>query len=114
MQAYLDRRSREWDGRLETLAQAHLGALEWYGPDVLAHVDALASDERPELGAAILKYRCLEAKLHGASWLDVDGAPRIMAACIDDRRAVMPRSIATLDQLLARDGARSRAWTRVR
>ncbi len=109
MQAYVDRRSREWGGRLETLAQAYLGSLEWYGPDVLAHVDALASDERPELGAAILKYRCLEANLHGASWLDVDGAPRIMAACIDDRRAVIPRSIATLDQLLARDCARSRA-----
>jgi hypothetical protein len=67
----------------------------------MEHVDALVSDERPDLGAAILKYRCFEADLHGASWLDVDGAPRIMAACIDERRPTMPRSIATLDRLLA-------------
>ena len=46
---------------------------------------------------------CLEVNLHSASLRDLDGAPRIMAACIDDRRATMPRSIATLDRLLARE-----------
>ncbi|MBK9114093.1 MAG: hypothetical protein IPM22_00245 [Betaproteobacteria bacterium] len=103
VRAYLERREREWGGRLEKLSQAYLGSLEWYGPDALEHVDALVADERPDLGAAVLKYRCFEADLHGASWLDVDGAPRIMAACIDERRAAMPRSIATLDRLLARE-----------
>ena len=103
VRAYLERREREWGGRLEKLSQAYLGSLEWYGPDALAHVDALVSDERPDLGAAILKYRCFEADLHGASWLDVDGAPRLMGACVDARRAAMPRSIATLDRLLAQE-----------
>ncbi len=66
-------------------------------------MDALASDDRPELGAAILKYRCLEANLQGASLRDIDGASRLMGACIDARRAAMPRSIATLDRLLAQE-----------
>lgn len=103
VRAYLERREREWGVRLEKLSQAYLGSLEWYGPDALEHVDALVSDERPNLGAAILKYRCFEADLHGASWLDVEGAPRLMGACVDARRAAMPRSIATLDRLLAQE-----------
>ncbi len=103
VRAYLERREREWGGRLEKLSQAYLGSLEWYGPGALAYVDALASDDRPELGAAILKYRCLEANLQGASLRDIDGASRLMGACIDARRAAMPRSIATLDRLLAQE-----------
>lgn len=102
VQAYLDKQAKEWGRPPEKLSQAYLGKLAWYGPDALPHVDALATDERPELGAAILKYRCFEVNLPGMS-PDGEAAGRAMAACIDERRAAMPRSLAVLDRLLANE-----------
>jgi hypothetical protein len=102
VQAYLDKQEQAWGRPPEKLAQAYLGSLEWYGPDALPHIDALASDERPDLGAAILKYRCLEISLPGMS-PDGEAATRDMATCIDERRAAMPRSLAVLDRLLANE-----------
>lgn len=102
VEAYLDKQVQEWGRPPEKLAQAYLGKLEWYGPDALPHVDALATDERPDLGAAILKYRCLEVNLPAMS-PDGEVAARAMAACIDERRAAMPRSLAALDRLLANE-----------
>ena len=102
VQAYLEKQVKEWGRVPGKLSQAYLGKLEWYGPEALPHVDALASDERPELGAAILKYRCLEVNVPGMR-PDGEAAASAMAACIDERRAAMPRSIATLDRLLAEE-----------
>ena len=102
VQAYLDKQAKEWGRPPEKLSQAYLGKLAWYGPDALPHVDALATDERPELGAAILKYRCFEVNLPGMS-PDGEAEARAMAACIDERRAAMPRSLAVLDRLLANE-----------
>jgi hypothetical protein len=102
VQAYLDKQVKAWGRPPEKLAQAYLGSLAWYGPDALPHIDALASDERPELGAAILKYRCFDVNLPGMS-PDGEAAARAMAACIDERRAAMPRSLAALDRLLANE-----------
>ena len=79
----------------------YLGSLEWYGPEVEPYLDALVSDERPELGAAIVKYRCFETNLRSVQPFDPDRLAPLMATCIDERRAALPRSIAALDQWLA-------------
>jgi hypothetical protein len=59
------------------------------------------SDERPGLGAAIVKYRCFETNLRSVQPFDPDRLAPLMATCIDERRAALPRSIAALDQWLA-------------
>ena len=100
--AYLDKQAKAWGTPPERLSQAYLGTLEWYGPDALPHLDALASDDRPALGAAILRYRCLDAGLSGTLPVG-DAEATAMAACIDVRRATLPRSLAMLDHLLANE-----------
>lgn len=101
VQAYLDKTSRAWRSPLERLSQAQLASLEWYGPDALPHLDAIASDAQPDLGAAILKFRCFLAP--EARNGDDQDAMRTIASCLDARRASMPQSLATLDRLLAAD-----------
>jgi len=98
VQAYLDKQARDAGDKIP-----YLGSLEWYGPDALPYLDALVSDERPELGAAIVKYRCFETTLRSVQPFDADRLAPLMATCIDERRAALPRSIAALDQLLADD-----------
>jgi hypothetical protein len=96
VQAYLDKQARDFGDKIP-----YLGSFEWYGPDAVPYLDALVSDERPELGAAIIKYRCFETNLRSVQPFDPDRLAPLMATCIDERRAALPRSMAALDQLLA-------------
>jgi len=96
LQAYLDKQSRASAGKLP-----YLGALEWYGPDAMPYLDALASDEQPELGAAIVRYRCFDAILRSVQPFDPERLMPPMAACVDERRATLPRSLSALDRWLA-------------
>jgi hypothetical protein len=96
VQAYLDKQARDSGGKIP-----YLGSLEWYGPDAAPYLDALVSDEQPELGAAIVKYLCFETNLRNVQPFDPDRLAPVMATCIDERRAALPRSMAALDRLLA-------------
>jgi hypothetical protein len=107
LQAYLDKLALQWGAAPERLSYLNPAALEWYGPEALPHLTELLSDERPVLGAALLKYLCFEAPARSEARLD-NARPSerswdTMRACIDRRRADMPRSLAMMDQLLARD-----------
>lgn len=103
IQTYLGKQYRQWGGKIDRLSHASLGALEWYGPDALPHLDALVSDERPELGAAVLRYRCFEVNLGSGQPFDAERLARTMADCIDERRVALPQSIVAMDRLLAQD-----------
>ena len=103
IQTYLDKQYRQWGGKIERLSYVSLGALEWYGPDILPHLDALVSDEHPDLGAAVVKYRCFELNLRNGQPFDSERLVRTMADCIDQQRATLPQSIAAMDRLLAQD-----------
>lgn len=65
------------------------------------------SDDKPVLGAGVLKYLCFESPVRSEPRLDASrGWGRLqdaMATCIDRQRAGMPKSIATMDRLLAQD-----------
>jgi len=107
LQAYIDKLALQWGAAPERLSYLNPAALEWYGPEALPHLTELLSDERPVLGAALLKYLCFEAPARSEARLD-NARPSerswdTMRTCIDRRRADMPRSLAMMDQLLARD-----------
>jgi len=107
LKTYLDKLALQWGAAPERLSYLNPAALEWYGPEALPHLAELLSDERPVLGAALLKYLCFEATARSEARLDYAlRSERLwdaMRACIDRRRADMPRSLAMMDQLLARD-----------
>jgi hypothetical protein len=107
LKAYLEKRALQWGSAPERLSYLSAGALEWYGPEALAHLAELISDERPVLGAALLKYLCFETVARSEPRpvysLRSERLWDAMRTCIDRRRAEMPRSLALMDQLLARD-----------
>jgi hypothetical protein len=101
VQAYLDKQAGSWPRPLEQLSHASFGALEWYGPEALPHVEALLGDERPEVGAALIKYLCFESPLRMRRGMEDIEIAREMTACMDRLRARVPRSIEAFDRLLA-------------
>jgi hypothetical protein len=103
VEAYLDKQSKDWPGKLTHRSHANLPLLEWYGPQVQSHLDALIADDPPELGAALVKYMCFDSPLRDIPSGDADRLAQAMAACIDQRRADLPNTIALMDRLLAAD-----------
>jgi hypothetical protein len=61
------------------------------------------SDERPEVGAALVKYVCFEVPLRAETTFDAQRLSQAMSACVDSKRASMPRSIEAMDRMLAQD-----------
>jgi hypothetical protein len=103
VQAYIDKQGRQWSGKFDRLSRAYLGSLDWYGPEAMPHIEALMSDDAPDVGAALLKYVCLEVPMRAERPFDEIRAAHRMGECIDGRRATMPRSIEAMDALLAED-----------
>jgi hypothetical protein len=103
VQAYIERQARQWNGKVERLSHANLLAMEWYGPDAIPHIEALMSDERPEVGAALVKYVCFEVPLRAEASSDAQRLSQAMSACVDSKRGSMPRSIEAMDRMLAQD-----------
>jgi len=107
LQAYLDKLALQWGAAPERLSSLTPAALEWYGAEALPHLEELLSDERPVLGAALLKYLCLEVTARSEARLDhALRSERLwdtMRACLDRRRADLPASLAMMDQALAGD-----------
>jgi hypothetical protein len=107
LKAYLDKLAVQWGAAPGRLSWLTASALEWYGPEALPHLAELLSDERPVLGAALLKYLCFESTARSEARLDYalrsERLWETMRTCIDRRRADLPRSLAMMDQLLARD-----------
>jgi hypothetical protein len=103
LQAYLDGLERQWGTAPARLSHLNPAALEWYGPQARPHLQALLADDRPVLGAVLLKHLCAdEAAASGAPPGQAMFA-RAMQSCLDRLRAGMPASIAMLDRLLAQD-----------
>jgi hypothetical protein len=107
LQAYFDKLALQWGAAPERLSYLSVATLEWYGPEALPLLAELLSDERPVIGAALLKYLCFEVTARSEARLDYAlRSERLwdaMRTCIDGRRADMPRSLAMMDRLLAGD-----------
>lgn len=103
VQAYIEKRARQWSGKVERLAHANLPAMEWYGPDAIPHIEALMSDDRPEVGAALVKYVFFDVPLRAEPSFDAQRLAQAMGACVDGKRGSMPRSLETMDRMLAQD-----------
>lgn len=105
--AYLDKQEKQWSSASTRLSHLNAASLEWYGPQALPLLAAMMSDERPLVGAALLKYLCahVAATRDGATGSSFGSAHyrQALRACFDSYRAGMPASIATVDRLLAQD-----------
>ena len=107
LQAYLDKLELQWSTPPERLSHLNATSLEWYGPQALPHLDEMLSDERPVVGAAVLKWLCTEE----AAANDVQQGNRFrsapyryaMRSCVDRHRDGKANVIATMDRLLAQD-----------
>jgi hypothetical protein len=78
---------------------ANLFVFDWYGSDALPHLEALLS-ERAAGGkaAALLKTLCIRGDRTARPGARRRAGRRAMAACLDERRFALPRTLATMDR----------------
>ncbi len=108
LKAYLRKMDAQWERQPPThLSYLNPTALEWYGPEAIPVLHEMLSDEVPTVGAALLKYLCAQeatiAKPQDTNALSYRPYRYALQYCYDQRRAALPKSVALMDRLLARN-----------